>query len=261
MLTRQRVTSLTNDRPDPLVRLDITTQALRGMGDIFATEEPLEDVLNRVAISAGHAIPNADAVTISVLNSGGQFRTAACTDDRMIELDKRQYAAGRGPSLRAAQLHQTVRATARDHRAEWPEFVEVADQAGIRAYLSVPLLLDVPDGQDRQPEQETVGSLNIYSYTAAAFDPFDEGLVKVFTTTAEQAILNARRWQESRDRFLQLETALTSRAEIDQAKGVLMALYGCTADEAFTKLVGQSQHRNIKLNQLARDFLDSVRKK
>jgi AmiR/NasT family two-component response regulator len=75
------------------------------------------------------------------------------------------------------------------------------------------------------------------------FAAYDEGLVKAFTTAAEQAILNARRWQP-RDRVSNLEAALTSRAEIDQANGVLMAIHGCTAEEAFARLAEQSQHRN-----------------
>jgi hypothetical protein len=97
---------------------------------------------------------------------------------------------------------------------------------------------------------------NIYSRTAAAFDPFDEGLLRLYTTAA---ITNARRWQQSRDKIAQLETALTSRAEIDQAKGILMALHGCTADEAFARMAERSQHTNIKVRTLARDLLASVR--
>lgn len=246
---------MNGDRPDPLERLDATAKAVSGLRDVFAAEEPLEAVMDRVAVTAGKAIPNADAITLTVLD-GGEARTVACTDDRVLGIDKQQYAAGRGPCLQAALEFRAVRAVVGEHRERWPEFVEAADQAGIRTYLSLPLLLDIPeDGH------ETVGAINVYSYTATAFDPFDEGLVKVFTTAAEQAILNARRWQETRDRLTQLETALVSRAEIDQAKGVLMALHGFTAEEAFAKLVEQSQNHNVKVNKLAREFLESVRKK
>jgi AmiR/NasT family two-component response regulator len=55
-----------------------------------------------------------------------------------------------------------------------------------------------------------------------------------------------------------LETALVSRAVIDQAKGVLMAVHTCSADEAFKMLVQRSQHENIKLRDVARNLLDSV---
>lgn len=37
-----------------------------------------------------------------------------------------------------------------------------------------------------------------------------------------------------------------------------MAIHRCTADEAFAKLVEQSQQRNIKLSRIAREFLDSI---
>ena len=48
-----------------------------------------------------------------------------------------------------------------------------------------------------------------------------------------------------------LETALTSRATIDQAKGVVMARLGVSADEAFTRLVAISNRLNVKLRDLA----------
>lgn len=249
-----------SERPDLLERLEDTAEAVAALRDVVAAEELLDSVLERVAASAGRAIPNADAVTVTVVNGNGDIRTAATTDEDVVPIDKRQYDAGRGPCLQAAQLRRAVRAVVGEHAGEWPEFAEAAGQTGVQAYLTVPLLLDLPGDHDG-PEQENLGSLNIYSYTASAFDPYDEGLVKIFSTAAEQAIINARHWQQCRDRVSQLETALSSRAEIDQAKGVLMAIHGCTADEAFAKLVEQSQHHNIKLNQLARNFLDSVRKK
>jgi len=57
----------------------------------------------------------------------------------------------------------------------------------------------------------------------------------------------------------QLRTALTSRAEIEQAKGVLMAVHGCDEDEAFAMLVQQSQADNIKLRKVALSLLDRLR--
>ncbi|MEU7481976.1 ANTAR domain-containing protein, partial [Lentzea sp. NPDC042327] len=83
-------------------------------------------------------------------------------------------------------------------------------------------------------------------------------LMRLFTTAASVTIASAQRWQRSRDHIDSLEKALASRAVIDQAKGVLMAVHSCSADEAFTMLVQRSQHENVKLRYIAKNLLDSV---
>ena len=232
--------------------VDATTHALEALHQIFDAEESLGVALDRTAQGAVRAITDADAVTITVLREG-KPDTVAWTDQRYLEIDKHQYAADRGPCLEAARTHQPVRASINEHTSRWPEFAAAAHQAGIQAYLSVPLVVTT-EGRGN----ELVGSLNLYSHTAEGFDPFDEALMRLFSTAATRSISNARRWQQSRDQVHNLETALESRAEIDQAKGVLMAVHQCTADEAFTKLTEQSQHRNVKLKHIAREFLELI---
>jgi AmiR/NasT family two-component response regulator len=82
--------------------------------------------------------------------------------------------------------------------------------------------------------------------------------MELFTEAAGAAITNARRWQQSRETITQLEQALTSRAEIDEAKGVLMALHGCSAEDAFDRLVRESQRRNLKVRDIATELLARV---
>ena len=49
-----------------------------------------------------------------------------------------------------------------------------------------------------------------------------------------------------------LRTALTSRATIDQAKGMIMADRHCDADTAFEVLVKMSRDTNVPLKDVAR---------
>src|SRR6478672_821110 len=156
----------------PLARLATTAEAIEGLRDLFAAEEPLDDIAARVAETAVAAIPNADAVSITVL-SWPDARTAASTHEQALELD---HASGRGPCLEAAWQRAPVRAVIGEAHQRWPEFVEAAQRVGIRASLSVPLLIA---GLDR--EQELVGSLNIYGHIASAFDPFDAELMRLYT--------------------------------------------------------------------------------
>lgn len=238
--------------PEPLARLATTAEAIDGLRDLFAAEEPLDLIAARVANTAVSAIRHADAVSITVL-SWPQPRTAASTDGRALELDGQQYSSGRGPCLEAAWQRSPVRAVMSADGHRWPEFAAAAEMIGIRASLSVPLVV----GHVGE-EQELVGSLNIYSETESAFDPFDEVLMRLYSVAAGQAITNAGRWQRSRVTVTQLEQALTSRSDIDMAKGALMARHGCGQDEAFTRLVDESQRRNVKLRDVALETLAAL---
>jgi hypothetical protein len=55
--------------------------------------------------------------------------------------------------------------------------------------------------------------------------------------------------------------ALRSRDVIGQAKGILIAHYGISADDAFTLLVQFSQHTNTKLAEIAPAFVARVRER
>ncbi len=242
----------TADISDPLARLLTTAEAIDGLRDLFAAEEPLDDVARRVAETALAAIPHADVISITVL-SWPNSRTAACTDEEALELDNHQYASGQGPCLEAALQRTPLRAIVDDEQQRWPEFAEAAQRAGIRASLSVPLLIAGVDS-----EQELVGSLNIYSRTETAFDQFDAELMRLYTAAAGHAISNSSRWQKSRETVTQLETALHSRSDIDMAKGALIALHGCDPEEAFAKLKDESQRRNVKLRDVAREMLNRI---
>jgi GAF domain-containing protein len=239
----------------PLARLVTTAEAVEGLRDLFAAEESLDVVARRVAETALAAIPNADVISITVL-SWPDVRTAACTHELALELDDQQYASGRGPCLEAAQSSRPLRAIIGEEHERWPEFVEAAQRQEIRASLSVPLLIAGLDS-----EQELVGSLNIYSHTATAFDQFDAELMRLYSAAASQAISNSRRWQKARETVTQLETALISRSDIDMAKGALIAVHGCDPGEAFDRLVAESQKRNIKVRDIALDLLIQMQTK
>jgi hypothetical protein len=55
---------------------------------------------------------------------------------------------------------------------------------------------------------------------------------------------------------LAVSQSAETRAAIDQAKGALMITYGITGDEAFALLCWHSQHRNIKLRDIATAILN-----
>ncbi len=62
----------------------------------------------------------------------------------------------------------------------------------------------------------------------------------------------------ARNEVTGLTRAMKSRAVIEQAKGIVMALRGVSADQAFEILVAQSQQEHVKLAEVARRIVESV---
>ena len=244
---------MSGERPDVLDRLNAAAAAIESLNALVVADTSLDDVLRGVATYAVNALPGADAVSITVLDP--PLRTVAHTDDDVLALDREQYASKQGPCLEAAQTRRPVRVAIRSAEDRWPQFATAAREAGVHATLSIPLIVApvAPGGDD-----ELVGSLNVYSRSTADFDVFDESLMSLYSGAAGRAVMDARRWQRVQNTVGQLEQALVSRSDIDQAKGVLRSRHGGTADEAFALLVQRSQRENIKLRDIASRILQEL---
>jgi hypothetical protein len=79
--------------------------------------------------------------------------------------------------------------------------------------------------------------------------PEDQPLLTGAPVAGEAALLTEI--AELRAENEQLALALKTRAVIDQARGMVMALAPCSSDRAWDLLVGVSQHCNIKLRVVA----------
>jgi AmiR/NasT family two-component response regulator len=67
----------------------------------------------------------------------------------------------------------------------------------------------------------------------------------------------ARSYWNAKSASEHLEAALAHRAEIEQAKGIIIGATGASPDAAFEVLVQQSQHENRKLREVALDLVNS----
>ncbi|WP_329048721.1 GAF and ANTAR domain-containing protein [Amycolatopsis sp. NBC_01488] len=229
-------------------RVDEVTGALEQLTGVLDQEEELHVVLQRLCHQVVPAIPGADLASVAVVEEGGP-RTVAATSDQAIDIDQAQYDADAGPALDAARTGHVVRVTvSADAVARWPQFADAAGTASVRSYLSAPLYID----------KEFSGSLNLYGVDDHGFSELDAALLELYTTAAEAALRQAQRHRSARATTEQLRTALSSRAVIDQAKGILMAARHITADEAFTLLVKKSQHDNVKLSAVAEKVLEQA---
>ena len=228
-------------------RLDDVTGALERLSGLLEQEEDLSVILDRICRQVAHAIPGADMVSVTLLSDGDPV-TGAATGQEALDVDVAQYLVDEGPCLEAARTGQVVHAVTAELPDRWPSFGRLAAGFGVAGYLSAPLCVD----------GEAPGSLNLYSERPDRFRALDAALLELYTTAAEAALRNARRYLRARGQAAQLRQALTSRAVIDQAKGVVMAVHRVTADEAFAMLVDRSQRENVKLRDFAERFIEEI---
>lgn len=220
---------------------------LVGAGDSIDDEDELLSVLQRVVGIAHDVIAGADSTGVTIDLAGRTF-TAVHTDHRTLRVDSEQYDAGEGPCLHAARTRSIVLVDAVDAVETWPRFASAAAEEGIRSFLAAPLF--TPEG--------TLGSLNLYGRNQSAFDDIDAEILDLLTTAVSRAVGDFARFKSQRDVAESIQRALEHRAPIEQAKGMLMAIHGIDADEAFDLLRKQSQEMNVRLRTVAANFVEQL---
>lgn len=236
---------------DAALRKTISPAALGRMlveaGRSVTDENDLLSLLQRVAGIAQEAIDGADYTGITI-DLGGLTYTAVHTEERTLRIDAEQYEAGEGPCLHAARTRAIVMLDSDEAMSRWPTFATAARAAGVNSFLAAPLFTS----------DQTLGSFNLYGRSFHAFDSLDAEILDLLTTAVARAIGDYARFKSARETAESIQRVLQTRAPIEQAKGVLMAMRGIDADEAFDVLRIQSQQSNVPVRVLAVDFLDKV---
>ena len=227
------------------------TEALTELAAISLTDTSLHEVMRRVAALAQATVPGAAEVSVTLLD-GDKAGTVAFTGDLAVQLDERQYEDGFGPCMDAAHQGGAIPMFDLATEQRYAGFVSAARRAGVTGMLSVGM--PVPG--------RVVGGLNIYECADdGAGHTLDEGSVVVaenFAGYAAVAVANAGLLHTTQRFAEQMREAMASRAVIEQAKGVLVALTACTPDQAFAELARQSRARNRKLALIAAEVLDAA---
>lgn len=118
---------------------------------------------------------------------------------------------------------------------------------GVRSSLSLPLIAD----------GTPTGALNLYAAQPDVFTPDHVQAATVIAAAAAGAIAMALRLGAQVTLTEQMQTALSTRAVIDQAIGIIIRDRRCTPDEAFSFLRSTSQQRNIRLHQVATQVVNA----
>lgn len=222
-------------------------QAVADLSGFLLSEENLETTLKRVGDLAVRTIPGCDAVGVTLFEDG-KATTRAATGGLVYEVDHYQYEIGQGPCLDAVKHRQIVEIEDMAASEKWVEFSRHAAERGFRSSMSLPLVV----------RGSALGALNLYSRATRAIGPEDRETALLFAAQAAVALANSQTYAASIRLADQLREALSSRAVIDQAKGILMGRDACDEREAFENLRRMSQDSNTKVRVVAQEMVDQA---
>ena len=221
--------------------------AYASLSQLVYADRPLADTLERVAVLATHALSETPEVSLTLIEDERAW-TAATSGPVALGLDGTQYDAASGPCLDAARCGETIKVTMKGPDQPYPQFRRAARREGVTHTMSIGF----------STGDQVIGAMNLYNSTGRPFGDDSDRIARAFAVCAGIVLANVERYRLAAARASHLEVALMSRAPIEQAKGILMTRHRCTSEEAFTMLLGLSQHQNVKLRVIAQNLVDET---
>ncbi|SER95911.1 GAF domain-containing protein [Pedococcus cremeus] len=202
-------------------------------------EDGSRQAMERAVAIATKILPGCDAAGVCVVYPGQRVDTHATSDDVLRQVDSLQHELQEGPCLDALRLQDTVQSSDLSTDERWPRWgPEVVRRLGLFSIVSYRLF----------STGDNLGALNLYGKGKAAFTTDDVHDGMALAAHVGVALAGAQEVEN-------LEKALAGRTVIGQATGMLMERFDLSPDRAFGVLSRLSQHRNLKLRQLAEQIV------
>ena len=218
------------------VSINDVRHALNELGTLRFGEMRVEDAMHHI-VQTTHTIFSVDGAGLMLADVDHHLLNAAVSDDRMRHLEELQIRYQEGPCIAAFEDKELVRAEDLSAEDRWPSFSQHAVARGVRAVLASP----IPYNQD------AVGVVAVLSEDRRPWSAEAELALLAFTDLAALLIASMLLGEQQTELAAQLQSALNSRAIIEQAKGVLIGQQGLTAHAAYAQLRAQARAERRKL--------------
>jgi hypothetical protein len=175
----------------------------------------------------------------------GELATQAASHPEPSRLVEVQVAAGRGPLIDVLASGETVICADTLTETRWPEFTAAALRMSVRSSATLSY------------RGQMIVALTLVGLKPRALDPDRLQLAELLVAYGGALVGAVADYGNSRRVADQLRDAASSRAIVDQAKGILMHALGCSADEALKRMREVSQRSNIRATEVARRVIDA----
>jgi ANTAR domain len=221
-----------------------------------------ERSLSQLTALAASQVPGCAAAHIGVWRDGEIVSQAASHPEpsRLVDV---QIRTGRGPLLEALADGGAVGCPDTLTEKRWPEFAAAALRIGVRSTVTL-AYLDTASGQSGRPGQaaergtwSAAVALSLMGLRPRALEADQLQLAELLVAYGGALVGAVSAYGDSRRVANQLRDAASSRAIVDQAKGILMHALSCTADEALDRMRAVSQRTNLRATEVAQRIIDA----
>ena len=219
------------------------------LGGNHRLEEPAcaERFARDATVTAARQLAPRSQVAVTSYHAGGVVERSS-SDNRCADCETTGQSSGQGPGVSAIRRDRIVLVRDVGREERWPQWADRALSVGFRSAAAVPAQLS----------EDSVTVLVGYSEADDAWDPSALAAMARYAQELAHILTLSRRWVEQTQTNAHLKSALASRGTIGQAMGIIMAQNRCSADTAFSILRSASQHRNVKLRDVAASLVTSV---
>jgi GAF domain-containing protein len=217
------------------------------LAGLLLAEQTLPGLLEVIVRLAVSNVPGTGAATVSlVVHDGKRLEATGASSAAVRAADQTQYEHGAGPCVEAIRTGKEVAAPL--PAPQWAAFSAAAGALGFSSVWSLPLRV----------RDKTLGVLNLYSISGHNPNGYASMVARALAGQAAVVLINASSLMSARLANRHLLEALESRDVIGQAKGIMMARHGISADQAFDELRGASQRNGRKLRDVAAEVVDGL---
>ena len=212
------------------------------LADTLVTGFDLAEFLDRLLVACSEVLDCAGA-SLLLTDDDGRPQVMAASDQASRALGVLELVAGSGPGLDSFGSGSPVEAVRLDHsEPRWTAFAGAAQQRGFIAVQALPLSL----------RETTIGSVTFLHTHSPMSTPVDLATARALADVATIGILQQRLIHRGTQLAEQLQTALSSRLVIEQAKGLLAEHGGVGVDVAFDVLRTYCRSHRVPLSDTAR---------
>jgi GAF domain-containing protein len=225
---------------------DELTGALVEFADTLVADFDIVEFLQRLTDRCVELLPvDAAGLALADRQDGLQVVVSSGDDARLLEAV--QLHLDEGPCVECHRSGQPV--AVGDLAAvgrQWPRLVPAMQQLGFSAVHAVPM----------RRRTDVIGAMNLFRRAPGELDAATAAIARAFTEVATIGLLQQRARREQELLVEQLQSALSSRVVIEQAKGVLAERLSLGTEQAFSLLRHNARSRNHRLTDFARAVID-----